>query len=78
MMIFAMPGWVSIQNHVSPESKFEKRRFLDRGRTKRRHVVATGLVLIGKEPNQVGESGDADPIVDATQVFANTRSAADR
>ena len=51
------------QYHLSPESKFENGRFLDRGRTERRHIVATEFVLIGKEANMVGESGEADPIV---------------
>jgi hypothetical protein len=66
---------VLAQYHLSPESKFENGRFRDRGRTERRHVVATGYVLIGKEANQVGETGEADPIVDATQVFADSPAA---
>jgi hypothetical protein len=57
------------QYHLSPEGKFENGRHLDRGRTERRHVVATAFVLIGKEANQVGESGEADPILDAFQIF---------
>ena len=50
------------QYHLSPESKFENGRHWDRGRTERRHVVATGFVLIGKEANRVGESGEEDPV----------------
>ena len=50
------------QYHLSPEDKFENGQFLDRGRTERRHVVATGFAWIGKEANQVGDSGEADPI----------------
>jgi hypothetical protein len=57
------------QYHLSPEGKFFNGRFLDQGRTERRHVVATELVLIGKEANQVGESGDPDPITEAVRVF---------
>ena len=53
---------VLAQYHLSPEGKFLNGQFLDQGRTERRHVVATGLVLIGKEANRVGESGEADPI----------------
>lgn len=57
------------QYHLSPEDKFENGQFLDRGRTERRHVVATGLAWIGKETNQVGESGEADPIRSAVEEF---------
>ena len=57
------------QYHISPESKFENGQFLNHGRTKRRHVVATGLVLIGKEANQVGESCEVNPIANAVQTF---------
>lgn len=57
------------QYHISPESKFENGQFLDRGHTERRHVVATSLVLIGKEANRVGESGETDLIVSAVQGF---------
>jgi hypothetical protein len=60
---------VLAQYHLSPEDKFENGQFLDRGRTVRRHVVATGFVLIGKEANQVGESGECHPIVSATEQF---------
>lgn len=58
------------QYHLSPEDKFANAQFLDRGRTERRHVVATGIVLIGKEANRVGESGERDPIASALQEFA--------
>ncbi len=57
------------QYHLSSESKFENGRFLDRGRTERRHIVATEFVLIGKEANMVGESGEPDPIVAAVEEF---------
>jgi hypothetical protein len=62
---------VLAQYHLSCEDKFENGQFLDRGRTVRRHVVATGFIWIGKEANQVGESGEANPIVDAVQVFGD-------
>ena len=48
-------------NHLSPEGKFDNGQFLDRGRTEQRHVVATGIVLIGKEANRIGENGVFDP-----------------
>ena len=60
------------QYHLSPELKFENGEFCDRGRTERRHVVATGLVWIGKEANQVGESGEADPLWSAMEEFTVT------
>ena len=60
------------QYHLSPEHKFANGDHLDRGRTERRHVVATGFVWIGKEANQVGESGEADPIWSAVEEFAAT------
>jgi hypothetical protein len=63
---------VLAQYHLSCEDKFENGQFLDRGRTERRHVVATGFVWIGKEANQVGESGEADPIRSAVEEFAIT------
>jgi hypothetical protein len=44
---------------------FENGRFLECGRTERRHVVATGLVL---EANWIGDSGEADPIVSRDKV----------
>lgn len=66
---------VLVQYHLSPEQKFENGDHLDRGRTERRHVVATGFIWIGKEANQVGESGEADPIRSAVQEF--TPSSAD-
>jgi hypothetical protein len=57
------------QYHLSSEDKFENGKFLDCGRTERRHVVATRFVWIGKEANRVGESGDADPIREPVEVF---------
>ena len=52
-----------------------------RGRKKvtgaeRRHVVATGVERIGKEANQVGESGEVDPIRSAVQEFSSQIPAA--
>jgi hypothetical protein len=57
-----------IQYHLSPEYKFANGDHLNRGVTVRRHVVATGFVWIGKEANQVGESGEADPILSAVEL----------
>ncbi|MBV5262185.1 hypothetical protein FLX56_27740 [Synechococcus moorigangaii CMS01] len=47
--------------HLSPEDKFENGGPIDQGLTRRRHVVASGVVLIGKEANKVGEFGEGDP-----------------
>ena len=54
------------QYHLSCEDKFANGQFLDRGRTERRHVIATGFAWIGKEANQ---SGEAHPILSATAQF---------
>jgi hypothetical protein len=62
-------GEALAQYHVSPEAKFENGDYLDRGRTQRRQIVATGFVLIGKEANRVGESGQSDPIFSAVTEF---------
>lgn len=48
--------------HLSAEDKFENGAPWDRGVTRRRHVVATEVVLIGKEANKVGEFGEGDPV----------------
>jgi hypothetical protein len=61
---------VLVQYHLSPEHKFANGDHLNRGRTERRHVVATGFVWIGKEANQVGESGKADPIRTPVEQFS--------
>jgi hypothetical protein len=37
-------------------------------------VVAMAFVLIGKEANRIGESGEADPIVNAMRVFRSEAS----
>jgi hypothetical protein len=57
------------QYHLSSEDKFQNGYFLDHGRTERRHVVAKGIVLIGKEANRIGESGEPDPVSPAVQEF---------
>ena len=44
------------QYHLRPEAKFLYGEFCDRGRTERRHVVATQIVHIGKEANKWEES----------------------
>lgn len=60
---------VLAQYHLSSEDKFENGQFLDRGRTERRHVVATGFVWIGKEANRVGDSGESDPVMATPITF---------
>jgi hypothetical protein len=47
--------------HLSPEDKFANGAPWDRGLTRRRHVVVTGVALIGKEANKVGDFGEGDP-----------------
>jgi hypothetical protein len=46
-----------------------ERLILDRLQTERRHVVATGFIWIGKEANDIGESGEKHPIAAAVQVL---------
>ena len=53
---------VLAQYHLSCEDRFDNGQFRDPGRTEGRNVVATRFVWIGKGANQVGESGEADPI----------------
>ena len=51
------------QYHLRPESKFLNGDYCERGRTERRHVVATQIVHIGKESNKWEERyfvGDDD------------------
>jgi hypothetical protein len=60
------------QYHLSPEHKFANGDHFDRGRTERRHVVATGFTWIGKEANRVGESGEEDPIWSPVEEFVAT------
>jgi hypothetical protein len=62
---------VLAQYHLSCEDKFANGRYVDRGRTERRHVVATGFSWIGKEANQIGGSGRADPIRSAVELFVS-------
>jgi hypothetical protein len=40
------------QYHLHPEPKFHNGNYLDTGFTHRRHVVAAGVVQIGKEANR--------------------------
>jgi len=60
---------VLTQYHLSCEDKFLNGQFLDCGRTERRHVVASGLSLIGKEANRVGTSGEPAPTCVAVAAF---------
>jgi hypothetical protein len=62
---------VLAQYHMSCEDKFANGQFLDRGRTERRHVVATGFAWIGKEANRVGESGEPHPLISITEQFTS-------
>jgi hypothetical protein len=57
---------VLAQYHLRPEAKFLNGDFFGRGRTERRHVVATQLLHIGKEANKweeqhfLGEDEEAE------------------
>ncbi len=55
--------------HLSPEDKFGNGGPWDVGRTHRRHVIASGLQLIGKEANRVGEFGEVTDDSLAIKVF---------
>jgi hypothetical protein len=66
------------QYHLSCEDKFANGQFVDRGRTERRHVVATGFEWIGKEANRVGESGEADPVRSAVAAFTELTNSLDQ
>lgn len=52
--------------HLSTEDKFENGGPWDTGPTQRRHIEVTGMTLIGKEANKVGEAGEIDPILGGT------------
>lgn len=55
------------QYHLHPESKFLSGDYSDRGTTRRRHIRASGIRLIGKEANELerqqmlGADGKCDP-----------------
>ena len=56
------------QYHLHSEAKFANGDYVDRGVTRRRHVVAKGVVHIGKEANRweerffLGDDPDAEVI----------------
>lgn len=56
--------------HLSPEDKFENGAPFDQGPTRRRHVFATEVALIGKEANKVGEFGNGHPVSEAVVEFS--------
>jgi hypothetical protein len=57
--------------HLSSEDKFENGKPLDDGKTKRRHVLATEVILIGKEANKVGDFGECDPTSEAATKYGS-------
>ena len=61
------------QYHLSSEDKFENGEFTDRGLTRRRHVIASGVRLIGKEANKVGEAGNSDPVAIANMEYSKSK-----
>lgn len=55
------------QYHLHPEDKFLGGDFMDAGRTERRHILAGGVRLIGKEANkwdEFAETGEAHDLLD--------------
>jgi hypothetical protein len=56
--------------HLHPEDKFEGGDYYDSGETRRRHVKAETISLIGKEANNVGEGGEVNPTSDGVGVFS--------
>jgi hypothetical protein len=69
------------QYHLRPEAKFLNGDFCDRGRTERRHVIATQIVHIGKEANKweeqhflgADEDAEIDYGVDPNEHDPDTR-----
>ncbi len=57
---------------VSTEDKFKNGGPNDTGPTIRRHLRITGVGLIGKEANQVGDAGEANPEVEAMVEFGRS------
>jgi hypothetical protein len=53
------------QYHLRPEAKFLNGDFFHRGRTERRHVIATQILHIGKEANKWEEQYFLGPDDDA-------------
>ncbi|WP_300380407.1 hypothetical protein [Henriciella sp.] len=56
--------------HLSPEDKFENGGPVDTGETYRRTVEVTGVQLIGKEANKVGDTGYPEPDARPLAVFS--------
>jgi hypothetical protein len=65
------------QYHLRPEAKFLNGDFCDRGRTKRRHVVVTQIVHIGKEANKWEEQYFLGADEDAEIEYGVGQTAAD-
>jgi DNA polymerase family B len=63
------------QYHLRPESKFLNGDFCDRGRTERRHVVATQILHIGKEANKWEEQYFLGPDDEAEIEYGDGQTA---
>jgi len=55
--------------HFSTEDKFENGGPWGTGSTKRRDIQISGISLIGKEANKVGDAGEVDPICGEIAFF---------
>jgi hypothetical protein len=64
------------QYHLRPEAKFLNGDFLDRGRTERRHVIATEIVHIGEEANRWEEQHFLGADEDAEIEYGSDQEAA--
>ena len=64
------------QYHLHPEDKFLNGDYWDRGRTERRHVIASCVRLVGKEANRWEErectNGDKEEVLDLGPMLRRT------
>ncbi|MCR9077844.1 MAG: hypothetical protein NXH78_01985 [Hyphomonadaceae bacterium] len=60
--------------HLSTEDKFENGGPYDVGITRRRRVQVSGVTLIGKEANKVGEAGEIDPVRGEVAIFKKRKN----
>jgi hypothetical protein len=61
--------------HLSPENKFANADYSDSGRTERRHVIATGIVPIGKESNRLESEMPANVLGEDVARYGSSTAA---